>query len=145
MRHWDTWSGLCVELLGGDGMDLVEDGLLDGVAGDDRETARVSFLFCDSVTTAVWVGVWEVVSAEDGEKDICRAAGHAWWATYKTSLANIRELDEDESLGNSEEMGESKGWGGLPDPEAAPFVSLYRGRGEQGGTGGMKRSRLWPG
>jgi hypothetical protein len=58
MRHGDTWSGLCVELFGGDAIDLVEDGLLDGVARNDCETTRIFFLFCDSVTTAVWVGVW---------------------------------------------------------------------------------------
>ena len=111
MRHRDTWSGLCVELLGGDGMDLVKDGLLDSVAGDDCETPRVSFLFCDSVTTAVWVGIWEVVSGLGSESGICRARGHGSWTTYKTSVANIRELDEEERLGNSEEMVESKGWG----------------------------------
>jgi len=58
VRHRDTWSGVRIEQLRGDALDLVKDRLLDGVAGDDRETTGVSFLFCDSVATAVWVGVW---------------------------------------------------------------------------------------
>lgn len=59
MRHRDTWSFLCIELLGGDATDLVKDGLLVGIAGNDHKTTGVFFFFSDSITTAVWVGVWK--------------------------------------------------------------------------------------
>ena len=89
MRHWDTWSFLCIELLGGDATDLVKDRLLGGIAGNDHETAGVSFFFSDGITTAVWVGVWkggqwlsiwEVRVAYEGARArvIRRRTGHGW-------------------------------------------------------------------
>jgi len=68
-----------MELLGRDAMDLAKDGLLEGVARNDHETTGISFLFCNSVATAVWVGVWrgsEWRVDEEGEGGICRAQGH---------------------------------------------------------------------
>ena len=146
VRHRDTWSGLCIKVLGGDAMDLVKDRLLEGVAGDDHEATGVLFFFSDSVTTAVWVGVWRsgqgmTMSMRVREARVALQGGRAQeMDAYKTSLVNNRGLDEEERRGNSEDREESKGWRRLQALEAAPFCTALLGRAIQ--AGGRVRSRV---
>ena len=125
-------------------MDLVKDRLLEGVAWDDHETTGVFFFFSDSVTTAVWVGVWKggqgmTMSMRVRKARVVLQGGRAQeMDAYKTSLVNNRGLDEEERPRNSEDREESKGWKRLQAPEAAPFVCSIR----PGDTGGRVRSRV---
>ena len=48
-------------------------------------------------------------------------------ATYRTSLVNIRELDEEERPENGEEMEESKGWEVCSRPKHGSFCTALSG------------------